>query len=676
MDELISRMIMEEKFDDAIKVLEDPNLENELFHKVTMSFQSPNYELENPKKSGVLPEIDLGKFKLRGIDDKQFFPYTKWEHHNVETVLIGNEKIRFEVQGLIDLIYEHVGKPKNLEVTAEVLVNYLKGENVRFVFGSTAICLYNMFNGREASLPKNINSISFVPRRDCLKTPNFYYFFKGELMKKYDHPDGRLYSYTMDYSAYPSRGQNTNPVHHKEVKDFLKENNMLPNALFDLYSIQMRFYKEDKVMNHCKNFLVGNSGEEPEKLKDFLCTIDLSVSGLIYDVEEEKFLFMDSLVEDEVKNKVTRYHDQPFNYYLDRFGEKRLKTDALKRILKYFELGFRIKKNENEYFTKETVWKLIMENSLLENTNYYSNDPITLIEKRNYLIKKGRFYGLHKSLFQLSTINLNDKKYDMKEYEYISLEKEDLKTTVLSQDMSKGEMKMSLKKLIGYLRSCLHLGGYNSFMISGSTMLSLELPDEESFIPGDLDVWIDIRTSSILLEGSLGETAFLKGVTEFLHYIEDKFGVEKRANPESVSDAFRCDSYGEDNVKNYLYTLDTFGGTFKIQFIFKTSSIKYGIVDGFDMDFCKVVLINNLIIKNIRAKKAIGEKASLYMPKSHSFTEEGDDLVLTKKHVDRVNKYIARGFKLFFMGKTIIKGEDVRIPNGKNENLEYFFMDR
>lgn len=189
-------------------------------------------------------------------------------------------------------------------------------------------------------------------------------------------------------------------------------------------------------------------------------------------------------------------------------------------------------------------------------------------------------------------------------------------------------------------------------------------------------------------------------------YCKKEYGMEKRLKDfftyiceclhiESNFIIPNCSNYSEE--KSIVVTIPYNDG-FKIQFIVSTKSLWSSRINPvtkralgnnmifrnnseFDMGFCRAFLYpkelhsNELLLyMDDSTEKSIREMKSDYRPKRHNFTERENDLVLNDTSRKRVEKYISRGYKLFYMGKEITDPSDVVIPNGVNENLNYYFL--
>jgi hypothetical protein len=673
MDETVSEMVKRGNINEVMNFFQDPVLIDELFHTVTIRFESPEFENQKPRFFNVLPEIRdrLDGIILHGIETKRI-DSEKYELMKIEnTVNIYDQKSKksmiYEIEGIRDLILQYIEIPERKQMNIEDFLGLLRRTDGRYVYGSAAICLFELYDGEPSLFPNSIDTIK------CLKGLSDKNFVSKIPLSMHEKTVSNSYG---------------------EILKILRDNEFT-TGVFDLRNLSYKVFGNGEKIIHRVNVIYGE-GEDLGMLEKFLGESEISVSRLIYDTEEEEFIFLDDQIEEELLKKVSRYYEKPKNYYLDRFGEKRLKTIALKRILEYIERDFKIKDPGGDFFTEEGVWKQIIINAELENTNPYSIDPLTDRDKKNYLLSKIGFYGFTISRYYLKKLNLPSELIKKHFDEVRPLEKTDLETTRFSEEMDKREMKSVLKKFVVFIENILKTNKYHDYLMSGGSMLALELPDEETFMPGDLDIWINIPIDDWSRdEFSFREPEYVrdygyqdaeevtknnieKSIQHFVDILGEALGREMVVEIKKENFNLELDYGGRDVMLEmlYIHTVDIFGGTFKLQFIFTSKDIGYNIMDDFDMEFCRVALYKNKIIMDPYAQKAIKEKKSAYTPKKTEFEEEGEDLVLKPKLAKRVNKYIGRGFELSFMGKPITRGEDVRIPNGKNENLEYFFVKR
>lgn len=488
------------------------------------------------------------------------------------------------------------------------------------------------------------------------------------------------------------------------------------------------------------------TNDEAEKAKIFVQNFDMSVAKIIYDIKENKFIFVDPKIEEDIMKKETDYHIQSFNSYIDRFGKKRLITRALKRILSYMNKGFKIRNPEGGYFDREEIWKKIVENIELQSNSPLNKDILATDQMRNKLNKYFVFYGfeklenfsewVHARYNRVSTRTILEYKKQPKKDNFIeilnSLPSEhkskfgnfnDLKLSIessnlfekkikpihklledefsdisLSDKMNKNLVKTIIKTLIYHLSDFISQE-VDEFVFSGSSVLFLESPRDENFIPGDLDVWIypnihkkvtDKHDEICSLIDSCdtgleycGSNLYYIYARRFREFMDSLFDQLKTKKSQSVT--YKHSSY-EEKSKHQIYTFPMFNQTFKVQFIIVPyNNISYSGKEtyptlNFDMEFCRKSYHytgkNLCLVTDPYIEKAIENKASDYTPGIHNFIESGKDLILNEKSVERVNKYISRGYELFYMGKKIKEGSDVIIPNGVNENLRYFFTKR
>lgn len=473
-------------------------------------------------------------------------------------------------------------------------------------------------------------------------------------------------------------------------------------------------------------------------IKNFVEDFDINVAKIIYDVASDNFIFVDNNIEKELVKRETTYIDQPFNYFLDRNGIRRKTVKALLRIIKYIDRGFKIKKPSGDYFTRKEIMKEINETRYLQSNNLNRNinfDPNWTDYDKNsffrYETDKYRWYGIvqfmrEKQLsfckklpgkemekykehndFPEKLLSILDKE---KAIEILGPDYEKIISTIPENRTLKEKLsgkfgnidskdKKIMKDVIEYLID--DLGVFLSkkeiqYSISGSSVLFLQLGDESCFIPNDLDIWLFLGDYSWCGKNTTEDNIINRcwpdgyGMDDYNDVMQDILHDKINEINNILREYIQPGSKKEDleRPKNYHPSNITFDaqildGAFKIQFIVpivKKYKTALNPTLNFDMEFCRSYYNGSkegkILYVDKKTELAIKNRKSDYTPGRHNFVASGDDLILNELSIERVNKYISRGFELYFMNKKIEKGEDVIIPNGVNENLDYFFLKR
>lgn len=614
-------------------------------------------------------------------------------------------------------IYKNVLTRQDINVRE--FKDFLKKIGMRFICGSAAIFLYNLENFGKYNFTEQNESKFFHPGDiDCMA-------FSGDKWMV----SGTRCSFSENYWT------------RKTVKNFAFCENNLDSIISAVFSFDGNFLLDvfrntpsrgynDKfsrvaemaIMNKCAIKVQISekkvNGKTPEeKTAEYVKNFDISVAKLIYDVEKDSFELTEPSVLEDIKGMKARYFNQPFNYYLDRFGTRRLTSHALKRILKYMDRGYEF---TNLGMDRNGILLALKVNERLENINNFMTRAPTDIETASKLLietYKKKALDAHR----IFTGGLQTFSYD---------------TPLWSRNMDMvtnkyygifGEISAALQKKTKFFTTNEYRidpgDDKKLFYFSGSSVLSLK---DQTIVPGDIDVYLDLHIFEYLMDFSVyylidkKEIADLTGVTsheEKIKRIEDAYieyqntGTDNDVNPEfykkidelrkkfsleerlvrffndlaksldgSLISEIKLESYTEE--KSIIVAILI--GKKKVQFIVQTN--RMGSMENFthvnrnfDMSFCRAIVHcdsrGKLQYRSTPSiETSIRNKRSDYLPKRHNFTELGNDLVLNEKSIERVNKYIQRGYELYFMGKKLNNGSEVIIKNGVGENLNYFFQ--
>lgn len=480
-------------------------------------------------------------------------------------------------------------------------------------------------------------------------------------------------------------------------------------------------------------------------IPNFVEDFDISVSKLVYDVTKDEFIYVDKSIKKNLKKKEATYTDQPFNYFLDRNGIRRKTVKALFRIIKYMDRGFKIKNSKGEYFNRKEIMLEINETRYLQSNNINKNknyDPNWDVKNKYffcfYELRKYGYWEAYEFLEECFSkmspdsglqskiqnefvekllLTLDEKKVslilgpDYKE-KILSIEIPDDDRTLMEKitekygdaifnnSLDKSLMKNILTFLIDDLSAFLskkELG----YSISGSSVLSLQLDDEFTFVPNDLDIWLYFGNYCISTQytddsdadvavsyccnrlGDYDIDYYNDAMIEVLNKKIKKFYMSMHNYIGSQCEELPFEESENYDPSNMSFDIPLFNETFKIQFLvpmLKKHQIVMNPTLNFDMEFCRAYYKGSKKERKFymseKTKLSIKSKKSNYTPGRHNFIESGNDLILNELSINRINKYLSRGFELYFMNKKIQKGEDVVIPNGTNENLDYFFLKR
>lgn len=581
-------------------------------------------------------------------------------------------------------------------------------ESYRYICGSAAIFLYrltfsNLYNfDDEQFFPNDIDFISFVKFRNVQRKfscESNIWIYDGELRAWYlgvQYPSHGIYEFKLKYG-------------HEELQRRLVDSNQA--------------IKTQKI------------SKDVEGPKEFVSDFDLSVTKIIYDIETDSFDLTDPSVIEDINNMVSRYYKIPDNFYLDRFGKRRITSKALRRILKYRERGFKLFESSGgainlslkeligyslDELTTDIIHKLIDENFDLENSKICRTSGNTDEETKtryvyNLLVK----YGFAKTLASRGRYDPYEFAFETPvdpQYRYMDIMKKisdilDEETTFFTEHRYRVDRKFDTKK----------------FYFSGSSVLHLK---NQSVVPGDIDVYLNLNLRESLFDFALlyltEEDIMSCPISKYdydsIFSREDRnwelkdilynsweftFSLKNQINQniEKYYEEYRL----EKRLENFMLHLreklgegvtvegNTKMGTepytkgqeivwkyniqgFKVQFIISKSKVSCfsNVNDNFDMNFCRPIIYFKDGLPIYRStpsiEQSIQNKRSEYCPKAHNFVHNGNRITLNEKSIERVNKYIDRGYELIWMGKKLKDGSEISVEVIPNENLKYFYQ--
>lgn len=402
---------------------------------------------------------------------------------------------------------------------------------------------------------------------------------------------------------------------------------------------QIRDISVLNVRNHSYKFqlIKKDNCKTPQR---FVSNFDIGCCKIIYNVETDSFDQTNPLILEAINKRNVPYYPQDFNY-----KDGKLKKQALARIIKYMNRGFQV----GDFVLKDVIAEF----------NKSQEDP------------DGCFYSVEKwnsCRNKFSTIYRKLLEHNRKEEATIFYDSSNkfLQGAIDAKNRFIREKSAKRFSIENYpntplIRVMKILTSFPELKISGSSVFSLF----GGFKPNDIDVYYNIKSEDFdiadikIIHRNRGEISL--------------FGLNVEAGVaysmyESIQKVYN-DHLVNNLVGRIKKILGIDGHTFQEgiyeQKVIKIEYQNFNIqlinnsfkIDDFDMDFCKAFIHNGEIVMYPDVLEAIETNRSDYKPKSYNF--EGTKL--NEASIERVNRYISRGLKLFWRGKEIKNGGEVVI---------------